>query len=53
MRATCLGELYCMTRSVLPMSIPSSNEDVHTRALVSPRLKLSSISILFSLDREP
>ncbi len=51
--ATCLGELYCMTRSVDPTSIPSSREDVQTRAFISPDLKASSISIRVSFDRDP
>ncbi len=50
---TCLGELNWMTRSVLPTSMPSSRDDVHTRALRSPFLKRSSMSILFSFEREP
>ncbi len=52
-RDTCLGELYWMTMSVEPTSIPSSRDDVHMSALISPFLKRSSISILFSLEREP
>ena len=53
MRDTCLGELYWITMSVDPTSMPSSRDDVHIRDLTSPFLKRSSISILFSLDRDP
>ena len=53
MRETCLGELYCMTMSVDPTSMPSSRDEVHIRDFTSPALNFSSISILFSLEREP
>ena len=52
-RETCLAELYWMTMSVDPTSIPSSRDDVQMSAFSSPDLKRSSISILVSLDREP
>ena len=53
MRDTCLGELYWMTMSVEPTSIPSSSDDVHISDLISPFLKRSSMSMRFSLDRDP
>ena len=53
MRDTCLGELYWMTMSVDPTSIPSSRDDVHISAFISPLLKRSSMSMRFSLDRDP
>ena len=53
MRDTCLGELYWITMSVDPTSMPSSRDDVQIRALISPLLKRSSMSMRFSFDRDP
>ena len=50
---TSLGELYCMIKSVLPTSMPSSSDDVHINDFNFPLLKSSSDSILAFFEREP
>ena len=50
---TCLGELYWTTRSMWPMSIPSSREEVQITVFRSPALSPFSAAILLVLAREP
>src|SRR2546430_2669824 len=52
-RETSRGELYCKTKSAVPTSIPSSREDVHTRARRPPDLNSSSICTRTSFERLP
>jgi hypothetical protein len=52
-RVTCLGELYWMTRSMLPMSIPSSRDDVQTMVLRSPDFSPLSAAMRLVFAREP
>ena len=49
----CLGDPNCITLSILPMSNPSSRDDVHTTNIGFPLLNLVSASSLVSLDNEP
>src|SRR2546426_7665232 len=42
-RETSRGELYCKTKSAVPTSIPSSREEVHTRARRPPDLNSESM----------
>ncbi len=50
---TWRGELYCTTRSTVPMSMPSSSEAVHISAFTSPLLNESSASTRTCLESEP
>src|SRR5438046_1041916 len=50
---TSRGELYCNTKSALPTSMPSSKDDVHTRARSRLALNSSSICTRTSFDRLP
>ena len=50
---TCLGDMYCTTRSTEPTSIPSSSVDVQTSAFSCPDLKACSTLSLSSLGRDP
>ena len=50
---TCLGLLYWMTRSMAPMSMPSSRLLVQITVLRSPALSPFSVAILLVLARLP
>src|SRR5437899_768972 len=52
-RDTSRGELYCKTKSAVPTSIPSSRDDVQTRARRPPDLNSSSIWTRTSFERLP
>ena len=49
---TCLGELYWITQSRKPMSIPSSRLLVHITPESFPSLRFFSIASLVALERE-
>src|SRR5688572_4589558 len=51
--ATEGGASICTTRSMAPMSMPSSSEDVATSALMRPALSRSSTSLRDSRASEP
>ena len=51
-RETCRGDMYCMTKSTLPTSIPSSMELVQMMDFNSWALNFSSVSILMNLDSD-
>ena len=51
--ATEGGASICTTRSIAPMSMPSSSEEVATRAGMRPAFSASSISMRCSRDSDP
>ena len=50
---TCLGDMYCTTRSTDPTSMPSSRVLVHTSAFSAPDLKSCSTLSRSSLGSDP